>query len=174
MRRRRGEGGRDRAAHRLGVHRVGGELADRPPRGQHLGRAVPEHVLRGRPDQRLGARAVGLADQVGQAPDDRHRDAGELALDQVGGGRHLVRDGRDRHLKRPAEGVRLAAVVAQRRQPGDADRRVGLAVPPGPAHRVGDHHGHGDAAAGRAARGGSGGPSRPGPRAAAHRARRGV
>jgi len=40
-----------------------------------------------------------------------------------------------------AEGVRLAAVVAQRGQAGHADGRVRLADPPGPPHRVGDHHG---------------------------------
>ena len=38
----------------------------------------------------------------------------------------------------------LAAVVAQRGQPGGADGRVRLAYPPGPSHRVGDHHRHVD------------------------------
>ena len=81
----------------------------------------------------------------GQPPDQGHGDAGQLALDQVRGGCQFVRDGRDGYLQRPAEGVRLAAVVAQRGQPGDADGRVRLAHPPGPPHGVGDHHRDDDA-----------------------------
>ena len=146
MRRGRGEGGRDRAAHRLGVHRVGGEVPHRAPRGQHLAGAVAEHVLRRRPDQRLGAGAVVLGDQVPEPPDQRHRDAGHLALDQVGSRRQFVGDSGDRHLQRLPEGVGLAAVVAQRGQPRGADGRVRLAYPPGPSHRVGDHHRHVDVA----------------------------
>ncbi len=36
-------------------------------------------------------------------------------------------------------------VTVEHRQPGGADRRVGLPVPPGPAHRVGHHDRHLDA-----------------------------
>ena len=52
----------------------------------------------------------------------------------------LVGHRRHGHLKQVAEGVGLAAVIAQRDDAGRADRGVGLAGPPGPAHGVGDDH----------------------------------
>ena len=83
---------------------------------------------------------------TGSAPaHHRDRDAAELALDQVGGGGELVGQ---RHLgdqQLVALDVHRAGVAVQHREPGRADRGVGLPDPPAAAHRVGDDHGDVDA-----------------------------
>ena len=100
----------------------------------------------GGPDQRAGAGAVGLGDQAASPADDRHRDPGRLALDQVGGRRELVGHRGDRHLQRRAERVRLAAVVAQRQpaRPRRSPRRSGRSATGRPIVSVIEHR-HGDA-----------------------------
>ncbi len=147
MRRGRGQRGRDRAADRRRVDRLGGELPDGPPRGQHVGGAQPEHVVRGGPDQRGRAGPVGPGHQPGQAAHDHGGQLRGLPLDQVGRGRDLVRHGGHRDLEQVAERVRLAAMVPQRRQARHPDRGVGLPGAPRPAHGVGDDHPDADPAA---------------------------
>ncbi len=143
--RRRGDRRRDGPADRRGDTGAVRELPDGPPGRQHVGGTEPEHVLLGWPDDRGRARSGGVGDQVGQAAYDRDRDAGRLLLDQVGGRGDLVGDGSHRDLEQVPERVGLAAMVAQRRDPGRADRGVGLAGSPWPAHRVGDDHPEPDA-----------------------------
>ena len=86
-----------------------------------------------------GAVAVGAGDRQRSRA---RRDPAGLALDQVGGGGHLVghRDLGD--LERPAVAVGPAPPVVEGAHAGQADGHVGLAEPPGPAEGVGDHHGH--------------------------------
>ncbi len=147
VRGRGGHRGGDGPAHRGGVGRLGGEIPHGPALRQHVRRAEPEHVLGRRPDQRRRARAVRAGDQPGQAAHDRGGHLAGLALDQVAGRGDLVGHGGDRDLQRAAEGVGLAPVVAQRGDARRADRGVGLAVAPGTAHGVSDHHPDGGAGA---------------------------
>ena len=73
---------------------------------------------------------VGQLAVARQPPDDRDRDPGELALDQVTGGGEFVGDGDLGDLEDVAVGVGAPARIGQRGQPGHADGRVGDAGPP--------------------------------------------
>src|SRR6476469_651351 len=79
--------------------------------------------------------------ELAHSADQRHRDRGRLALDQVGGGRHLIGDRARRDRQRPPVGVDRAAQVVHHPDPGRAEREVHLAYAPGPAARVAEHHG---------------------------------
>ena len=75
-----------------------------------------------------------------------------LRAGEVGGGRGLVGDGDHRRVQLAAARVGAPAPVVERREPGDADRDVALAVAPGAAERVGDDDRRRDAGQPRAAR----------------------
>ncbi len=98
-----------------------------------------EQVLGGGADQVAGG-AVALG--AGDPAQEGRRDPGRLALDQVGGGGHLVghRDLGD--LEQPAVAVGPAPPVVEGAHAGQPDGHVGLPEPPGPAEGVGDDHGH--------------------------------
>ena len=127
---------------------------------------------RGRTRRRApGPCSPGGQHPLGEPPHDRDGSAAELAGDQLGERGQLVGDGRRGHRELVAVGVGPAGEVVEGLEPGRPDGEVGLAGAPGPAGRVGDDHGHVAAGlvvhplrAGRA-------PTRPGPRAAARRAR---
>ena len=63
-----------------------------------------------------------------------------LPFDQVGRRGDLVGDGDLGDDQLVAVPVLRPRVAVQHRQAGGADREVGLAVAPGPAHGVGDDH----------------------------------
>ena len=94
---------------------------------------------------RSSVRALDPSSRSAQSAHHRHRDAGQLALHQVGGGGDLVgdRDLGDHELV--AVHVVRTGVAVQHRQTRRADRGVDLAVAPGPAHRVGDDDADGHA-----------------------------
>ncbi|MCO5606194.1 hypothetical protein L7F22_060381 [Adiantum nelumboides] len=143
VRRGRGQCDAHGAAHGVGVDRLVGEVAgaatqqDRlaAPAGDRLLGAQPEQVLGDRPDQVTGGRAV-----VGQGRAAQHRDRqpAELALHQVRGRGDLVGDGDLGDEQVVALAVDGAGVAVQHRQPGRADRDVGLADPPAAPQGVGD------------------------------------
>ena len=80
-----------------------------------------------------------------EAPDHGSRHAVRLAHDELRRPGQLVRDGDLGGLELVAGGVAPAAQVEERGDPGDADRDVGGALPPGPAEGVADDHGDGAA-----------------------------
>ena len=106
--------------------------------------------------------AVIGSDPVREPADHGDRPAGELALDQLGGGRDLVGDGGDRHVEPVAVRVQLTAQVLERSEAGDADRLVDEPVAPRPAQGVADHDGHVDAEYVRPARRAARAPTRRG------------
>src|SRR4051794_35818777 len=133
--------------HEVGRRRGATEAAG-VPRAQRrhdgLAGTEAEHVRGLGPDQRgrTGTVLLRVEHKVGEATDDGHRSAVELALDEVGGGRELVGDRRcgDRELVTVRVGQ--TRVVVQRVETRRADRDVRLTLPPGTPRRVGDQHGH--------------------------------
>ena len=99
--------------------------------------AVPSQNRSSSP-ARTSVRGVGPVVAAAQPAHHRDRDAGELALHQIGGGGDLVGDGHLGDEEFVAVRVVGARVAVQHRQPGGADRGVGLPVAPGPPHGVGD------------------------------------
>src|SRR5439155_18364557 len=91
---------------------------------------LSEEVARGIAQQRL---AAVLARRQRQAPHERGGNAVELAHDGLGGGGELVGDGEDRGLQRPARGIALAEIAAQRREAGPAGGDVDESLAPRPA-----------------------------------------
>src|SRR3954470_395846 len=67
--------------------------------------AEPEHVLFGGADKGAGAGGIEVGDEVREPADDRAGQRGGLALDEVGRGRQLVRDGGHSDVERPADRV---------------------------------------------------------------------
>src|SRR4051794_29325014 len=92
-----------------------------------------EQVVGGRDDE-LAVRA--LAGGRLRAANQRHGPAGGLAEGQLRGGRELVGDRAHRRPHHAAVGIRLAAEVLERQQPGDAERDVDDAPAPGAAEAV--------------------------------------
>ena len=139
----------------FGVDGLGAESADRSAQqlglaaaeGNRLLGAEPEQVLLAGPQQGAG---VGSVVAQGQSAHHRDRDAGQLALHQVGRRGDLVGDGDLGDEQFVAVPVVRPGVAVQHRQARGADGGVGLAVAPGPAHGVGDDHADGDARAARA------------------------
>ena len=121
------------------AHRAPQQLSLRTTEGDGLLGAQPEQILLAGPHQR--ARRGPVVVQL-QPPHhgDRHR--GQLALHQIGGRGDLVGDGDLGDDQFVAVPIVFARVAVQHRQPGRADRDVGLTGAPGAAHGVGDHHTH--------------------------------
>ena len=119
------------------AHRAAQQLGLPAAHVERFGGAEPEQVFLAGAQQLSRRRAV-VGD--GQPTHDGHRHRGQFALDQIGRGGHLVgdRDLGDHQLV--AVLVDGARVAVQHRQPRRAHGGVGLAVAPGAAHRVGDHH----------------------------------
>src|SRR2546423_6513742 len=103
--------------------------------GRHEPTLTEEIALRWDRDVRREALAANV-----EAADDRHRDTGELAGDEVRRRRDLVRDGDDGVLKLVADRIVLAREVLHHLHPGGADGNVDGALPPRTAERVGDDH----------------------------------
>ena len=72
------------------------------------------------------------------AADDRGRNARALAQHELGGAGDLVGDGDHRRAQLVADAVVRAAQVAERGDPGDAERDVGRPLPPRAPERVAD------------------------------------
>ena len=142
-----GQGDRDGAADPIrdwlgdnGLHRYVEVLRAHPERRPgRLGVPEPEPVLGERPVQRGRPRPVVVGGPPAQAAQHRHRDAVDLALDQIGGGRHLVRQGPVGHLHRAALRVRDTREVLVHNESRHAEGGVDLTGAPRPAQRVGDH-----------------------------------
>ena len=106
------------------------------PEFECLGGAEPEQVVIAAAHQLGRGRAVVGR---GQSANHRHRNSRELALHQVGGRGDLIGH---RHLgdkQFVAVRIKGAGIGVEHRHPCRPDRRVGLPVAPGSAHRVGDH-----------------------------------
>jgi len=146
VRRRRGQRDGGGPAQDLRVDRVGAKArterristASRRPAAIASFRAQPEQVLLDGPDQVVRCRAVV---HRGQAAHHGRRHAAQLALDQIGRGRDLVRHGHFGDGQLVALRVDRAGVAVQHGQPRGADRRIGLADSPRAAHGVRDHDG---------------------------------
>ena len=139
---RHGPGGGERPVERGRVDRGANPAgAGRPP-GRRGG---PRWCRRCGTGPRWGADQVAggtVALGAGDPAQEGRRDPGRLALDQVGGGGHLVghRDLGD--LEQPAVAVGPAPPVVKGAHAGQPHGHVGLPEPPGPAEGVGDDHGH--------------------------------
>ena len=99
---------------------------------------------------RTRARAPGPSSsvtRVAKSADDRDGYLGDLALDQFGGGGHLVGMSRRSNGQLVAVDVGAALVVVEDPDPGSPDREIDLAEPPRSAERVGDDDADADAEA---------------------------
>src|SRR5918999_1102814 len=105
------------------------------------GAASGEEVFVGRAEERGRAGAVVGEDVALEAADADGGLGGVLAADKVRGGGGLVGDRDLGRAEEPSRAVREAAPVLQGRQPGAADRDLGLADPPRAPERVADHYG---------------------------------
>ncbi len=108
-------------------------------RPSSMASAVPSQNRSSSPG-RSSCRAVEPSSVDGQPAHHGHRHRGQFALDQIGGRSDLVghRDLGDHQLV--AVSIDDARIAMQHSQTGRSDRRVDLAVAPGPAHGVGDNH----------------------------------
>ena len=102
------------------------------------GADLAEEVLFARAAQGGGPGSVLGADVAAEAAHDRRRHAARLVADQVGRRGGLVGDRDQGRLQLAAAGVVAPAPVVERREPGAADRDLGLAEAPGAAEAVGD------------------------------------
>src|SRR5487761_121455 len=103
--------------------------------GWHKPKLTEEIALRR--DRDVGGPAV-TADV--ESTDDRHRNARELAGDEMRRRRDLVRDRDDGVLQLVTDRVALARKVLERQDAGGADGDVDRALPPRPPERIGDDH----------------------------------
>ena len=146
VRRGRGQRDPDRAAQRRRVHRLVGEVAGAAAQQHRLPPALPDRLVGAQPEQVLGA-----AGGPGRGRSSRRRPGAarappppaappSLPLTRSAAAGQLVGRGHLGDQQLVALGVDRARVAVQHGEPGRADGHVGLPDPPGPAHRVGDHH----------------------------------
>jgi hypothetical protein len=105
---------------------------------KRLSRPEPEHVRLPRSHEGTRSGTIGVRDQPSKSANNGNRASGDLALDQIGHRRDLIRDGRGRHSKHPTRAVGRPTQIVDDADACGSDRGVGLTQPPRPSERVGN------------------------------------